>query len=73
MLLEVSITEHVGRAESSGHELPLGIESLKARLDRRAQMAVDDYTSLEGILRQATEAVCRLVVAERACYLCTAR
>ena len=57
MLFESSITEHVGRAESSGHELPLGIESQKARLYRRAQMAVEDYTSLEGALRQATEAV----------------
>ena len=57
MLLEAFIGEHVARADSSGHELPLGIRSPKARLDQRAQMAVGDYTSLEKILRQATEAV----------------
>ena len=56
MLFEASITEHVGRAESSGHKLPLGIGSLKARLDQRAQVVVGDYTPLERILRQATEA-----------------
>ena len=56
-LLEAFTTEHVGRAKLCGHEQPLGIECPKARLDRRAQIAVDDHTSLEGILLQATEAV----------------
>ena len=47
MLLNAFISEHLGRAESpSGHELPLGIESPKARHDQRAQMAVGDYSSL---------------------------
>lgn len=57
MHFEALIVEHVGWAKSSGHVLPLGIGSPKARLDRRAHMPLDDYTSLEVILRQATEAV----------------
>ena len=56
MLLEAFITEYAGRAESSGQELPLGIESPKARLEQRAQMAANNCTSLEEILRYATEA-----------------
>jgi len=54
---EAFIAEHVGWAKSSGHVLPLGIESTKTRLDRRAHMPLDDYTSLEVILSQATEVV----------------
>ena len=56
MLLEAFITERVGRAESSGHELPLGIENPKARLDQPAHMAAGYYTSLEGLLYRAKEA-----------------
>ena len=56
MFFEAYNTERSGRAESSDHELPLGIGSLKARLDQRAQMPVDDCTLLEVFLRQATEA-----------------
>ena len=80
MMFGASITKNVARAESSGHELPLGIKSPNARLDRRALMDAGDYTSLEGFLHQATETAnnvpnrpFRLLVAERACYLFTAR
>ena len=57
MLFEASITEHVGRAKSSGNELPLGIESLKARLDQRAHIAADIFILLDGPVRRATKAV----------------
>ena len=68
MLFGAVITEHVGRAESSGHELPLGIGSFKARLDQRGHMAAGDYTSYEGLLCEATEAA-KNAANDHACML----
>ena len=79
MLLEAFIIEHVGRAESSGHELPLGIGGPKVRLDQRAQicgrlhLARGNSSSGHGGHKQRGQRPCALVVAERACFLCAAR
>ena len=83
MLLETFITERVGRAESSGHELPScpwvsrvlrrGLTSGRTWLRTTAPRSRDFFVRPRKPPTTRPMAMCFFLSRKRTCYLCTAR